>query len=155
MNLLTRDQSVTWFFKTREGAMGILQLVSFTNDPPSAKIRYKLVQRTNGVAEISVPLNNMPRETLNSRLDAAYMIMDMDTKNRLISAVTLDAANAGEVNIVKTSLQHINDFGTRNETAREAVRLLAQRGLKKEALEIAKSINDMDIRDQALSELAK
>jgi hypothetical protein len=155
VNLLTRDQSVTWFFKTREGALGVLQLVSFTNDPPSVKIRYKLVQQTNGQDTIPVPLNNVSRETLDGRLQAASMITDMDSRNRSVTAITIDAAKAGQFNIVKESLQRINDFSARNDTALEAVRLLAQRGLKKEALEIAKGINDMDTRDQALSELAK
>jgi hypothetical protein len=155
VNLLTRDQSVTLFFKTREGAMGVLQLVSFTNDPPSTKIRYKLVQQTNGPNEIPVPLNNVSRETLAARLQAASMITDMNSRNSSVAAITLDAAKVGEFNIVKESLQHINDFSVRNDTALGAVRLLAQRGWKYAALEIAKSINDMNIRDQALSELAK
>jgi predicted Ser/Thr protein kinase len=155
VNLLTRDQSVTWFFKTREGAMGVLQLVSFTNDPPSAKIRYKLVQKTNGQDGISVPVNNASHETLAGRLEAASMMNDMTSRDKFIAAVATDAAKVGEIKVVKDSLQQINDFTMRNQTAREAVRLLAKQGLKKQALEIAKNIDDMSIRDQALSELAK
>jgi hypothetical protein len=155
VNLLTRDQSVTWFFKTREGAMGVLQLVGFTNDPPSMKIRYKLVQQTNGQEEILVAQDHVSHKTLDARLEAASMITDMDSRNGSLATIATDAAKAGEIKIVKESLQHINDFGTRNQTAFNAVRLLAKRGLKKEALETAKGINDMEIRDQALSELAK
>jgi len=33
----------TFLFKTREGGMGILQIVGFTEDPPGVKIRYKMV----------------------------------------------------------------------------------------------------------------
>jgi serine/threonine protein kinase/tetratricopeptide (TPR) repeat protein len=44
VNLLTREQSVTWFFKTREGRIGVLQLASFTDNPPAVRIRYKLVK---------------------------------------------------------------------------------------------------------------
>jgi hypothetical protein len=33
-----------WFFKTREGGMGILQITGFTENPRGVKIRYKLVQ---------------------------------------------------------------------------------------------------------------
>ena len=43
-DLLTREQSATWFFKTREGGMGILQITGFTDNPRGVKIRYKLVQ---------------------------------------------------------------------------------------------------------------
>ena len=34
----------TYFFKTREGGMGVLQIVGFTDKPKAVKIRYKLVQ---------------------------------------------------------------------------------------------------------------
>ena len=35
---------VTYLFKTREGSVGLLQIVGFTDDPPGVKIRYKLVR---------------------------------------------------------------------------------------------------------------
>ena len=34
----------TFAVKTREGALGLLQILGFTNSPPSLAIRYKLVQ---------------------------------------------------------------------------------------------------------------
>jgi hypothetical protein len=155
VNLLTRDQSVNWFFKTREGALGILQLISFTNDPPSAKIRYKVIQHTDGeVTAISGAAGNT-HETLAQRLEAASMMTDTDTRNNALSAIATAAGKAGEIKIIKESLSQIIDNDRRNQTAREVVRSLAKRGQKKQALEIAKNIDDMSIRDQALSELAK
>jgi hypothetical protein len=47
------------------------------------------------------------------------------------------------------------DTSERTQTAHEAVRLLAARGLRKQALEIAKAIADVDVRNQALTELAQ
>ena len=44
VNQLTRDQSVTWFFKTHEGGMGILQIAEITDNPTGVKIRYKLIR---------------------------------------------------------------------------------------------------------------
>ncbi|MDD5138642.1 MAG: serine/threonine-protein kinase [Verrucomicrobiales bacterium] len=44
VNLLTLKQSALWFFKTREGGMGILQITGFTENPRGVKLRYKLVQ---------------------------------------------------------------------------------------------------------------
>ncbi|HEX5399398.1 MAG TPA: hypothetical protein VFY06_10160, partial [Verrucomicrobiae bacterium] len=42
-------QSDMFFFRTREGAMGILQVLGFTDNPPGVKIRYKLVEnQTSG-----------------------------------------------------------------------------------------------------------
>jgi hypothetical protein len=44
VNQLTPDQSRMWFFKTREGGVGILQITGFTENPRSMKLRYKLAQ---------------------------------------------------------------------------------------------------------------
>jgi hypothetical protein len=38
------NSSKTWFFQTREGSMGILQITGFTENPRGVKLRYKLVQ---------------------------------------------------------------------------------------------------------------
>ena len=38
------DLPVTYLFRTREGGMGILQIVGFAEDPKGVKIRYRLVQ---------------------------------------------------------------------------------------------------------------
>jgi hypothetical protein len=156
VNLLTRDQSVTWFFKTREGAMGVMQLVSFTDDPPAAKIRYKLIQQTNDQGIVSPAVaDEISGGVLANRLEAASMMNDPDAKDRSLSALATDAAKAGNLKMTADALQQINDFGMRNRTAQEAVRSLAKRGLRKQALEIAKSIDDLATRDKALSELAQ
>lgn len=44
VNLLTREQSTLWIFKTSQGAMGVLQITGFTENPRGVKLRYKLVQ---------------------------------------------------------------------------------------------------------------
>ena len=156
VNLLTRDQSVTWFFKTREGAMGILQLVGFSDDPPAAKIRYKLIQQTNDQgAVITVQAGNNSQEALAQRLEAASIMNDMTAKNKALSVIATDAARAGNAKVVSSTLNQIYDFTTKSQTALEAVRLLAKRGMRKQALGIAKSIDDYTMRDQALSELAQ
>ena len=69
--------------------------------------------------------------------------------------LAIDAAKAGELEIARTSLRHMIDFTKRDQTAHESARALAKRGLRKQALEIAKGINDFTIRDKALSELAQ
>jgi hypothetical protein len=155
VNLLTQDQSVLWYFKTREGAEGILQIVSFTNDPPVAKIRYKLVQQTNGVdATASVVVNNTNDATLADRLDAASMMSDFTAKNDALSTLAVDAAKAGNAKIASEALKKMIDFTAHSQAALEVVRALAKRGMRKPAIDIAKSIPDFTIRDQALSELA-
>jgi len=45
LRVSTNSQTpATFVFKTAEGGMGILQIISSTNNPPGVKIRYKLVQ---------------------------------------------------------------------------------------------------------------
>jgi len=44
VNALTLQQSRLWFFETRTGAKGILELSEFTSNPLTVKIRYKLLQ---------------------------------------------------------------------------------------------------------------
>ena len=46
MTVRDGEQAATYLFKTREGGIGILQIVDFTTDPLSVKIRYKMVQQT-------------------------------------------------------------------------------------------------------------
>jgi hypothetical protein len=66
-----------------------------------------------------------------------------------------DAAKAGEADIVKDALGQINDPTKKNEAACVSAGLLAKHGNRKRAIEIAKGINDPDLRDKALSDLAQ
>jgi len=156
VNLLTRDQSVNWFFKTREGAAGVLQLVSFTDDPPAAKIRYRLLLPTNdpGVA-ISQATKKSLRETLGDRLEAASMMNSNSARDKSLATVAGDAAKAGEVEILENSLRQISSVSLRNQTTLSCARALAKRGLRKQAIQMASSMDDTTLRDQALSELAQ
>lgn len=156
VNLLAREQSVTWFFKTREGGTGVLQIGGFAENPGIAKIRYKLVKRSNE-PENAVPDGGrkVSRQTLSERLEAASGMINLTARDKSLAAVATDSAKAGEVELVKATLQQINEFTKRNQTALETVRLLARRGLRKQALEIATSIDEFTTRDQALSELAQ
>jgi len=156
VNLLTTDQSVTWFFKTREGAVGILQLVNFTDNPPTAHIRYKLVQ-PGGEPIAAVP----PQATGTSdggfadRLQAALTITDFTARDRALSSVASAAALAGDAQVTADALRRMTDFTAKDRTAHDAVQRLAAHGQRKQALQIAKTITDFTIRDQALSELAQ
>jgi len=91
--------------KTWQGAVGMLQITGFTNNPPGAKIRYKLVQ--NGVAAAmrndaaSLPATN-PLPGLNSeeRVHVVYVIASGDTVVRIarkfgMSVADLKALNPG------------------------------------------------------------
>ncbi|NOS72387.1 MAG: protein kinase [Verrucomicrobia bacterium] len=147
VNLLTREQSELWFFKTREGARGVLQIVQLTNDPSAVKIRYKLV--------VTGPAESTPREDLASRLEAAANISGTVEKDAALANLARDAAKSGKAELVGEILEQIGGNFERDQAALESVRLLAQRGMRKPAIEIAKSITSTTIRDMALSELAR
>jgi len=44
VSVLKPEQSITYYFRTREGAVGLMQIIGFTGNPRAVKIRYKLVQ---------------------------------------------------------------------------------------------------------------
>ncbi|MGD2174932.1 MAG: ankyrin repeat domain-containing protein, partial [Candidatus Brocadiaceae bacterium] len=44
------DPPATYMFRTREGGMGILQIVGFTEDPEGVRIRYRMVQGREAAA---------------------------------------------------------------------------------------------------------
>jgi len=124
------------------------------------KIRYKLVEQTSALENNSdnpmpVEAHKKSRETLAVRLEAASMISDFTEKDNSLVVLAIDAAKAGEMEIIKTSLRQITDFTKRDETAHESARVLAKQGRRKQALEIAKGISNFEIRNQALSELAQ
>jgi hypothetical protein len=123
-------------------------------------IQYKLVppaitQATNLDGSLSPDAQNALRETLNERLDAASSINDVSEKDRPLAAIASDAAKAGEEEIVKKALAQMYLQNDRDDAAGDAARLLAKRGLRKQAIELAKGISDFTTRNQVLSELAQ
>ena len=146
VSLLTREQSELWFFQTREGSKGVLQIVEFTDDPSAVKIRYKLLKAGADLAT---------REDLEGRLEAATSISGVAERDAALTKLARDAAKSGAAELVSEVLQQIRGSAERDQAALESVRLLAQRGLRKPALEIARSISGTTTRDTALSELAR
>lgn len=61
-------QTDTFFFQTREGGKGILQILGFADNPPSVKIRYKLVQATAPGAIID-PATGLPTVRGSAAID--------------------------------------------------------------------------------------
>jgi hypothetical protein len=156
VNLLTRDQSVNWFFKTREGRMGILQIAGFPTNRPAARIRYKLVQSAADPDAVAADgANQAMRDKLTARLDAAASMNDVTAKDKPLAAVAVAAAKEGEVDIARQALARMFYPAERDAAARETALMLAKRGLSKQAIEIAKGINDYTIRNQTLAELAQ
>lgn len=51
VHLLSHEQSDMWYFKTREGGRGILQIISYPDRQTAGKIRYKQVQNQTTLPE--------------------------------------------------------------------------------------------------------
>jgi len=106
-------------------------------------------------AAVSGEAPKISRETLRERLKAASVIYESAAKDKSLAALAADAAKAGEVDLVKDSLQQMSETSRRSQAAHDSALLLARRGLREQALEIAKNIVENKVRDQTLSELAQ
>jgi hypothetical protein len=138
-------------FVTRDGTEGILQIGGLTDGSRSVKVRYKLLSQTsiNGDAE------NLSHDSLAERVEAAGGIGNSAERSRAFARLAADAAKAGEVELVRSSLERIIVSVTRNQAALDSARLLARQHLRRQGIEIARTITDNAMRDRALSELAR
>jgi predicted Ser/Thr protein kinase len=136
---------------TRDGARGLLQIDGISDDPRGIKVRYKLLEHSS----IPGATKQLSRESLTDRLEAADAISNNEDRSRAFARLATDAAKIGAVDLVTTSLQAIRDNMVRNQASLDSVRILARGHLKRQAIEIAKTITDNQTRDLALSELAQ
>jgi tRNA A-37 threonylcarbamoyl transferase component Bud32 len=93
VNELTSQQSRLWHFKTKRGAEGILEIVDTTNNPSSAKIRYRFLEAPKRTSSID---SEWPaRKTISFSVDAERPI-DPQATNSTWSVSTHDAFIEGE-----------------------------------------------------------
>jgi hypothetical protein len=79
----------TFYVRTREGGMGLLQITGFTENPRGVKVRYKLVQNGPALPAPAPDFNPNPNtimKTNSSKLNAAAVLV--------AGLVALDATNA-------------------------------------------------------------
>jgi predicted Ser/Thr protein kinase len=154
---LNNPTNFTYGFKTRDGSVGMLQVIGYNNNPSGVKIRYKLAPApaTNTAAVTSAKANRAARDELNERLEAASNMNNATEKDKPLAAVATDAAKAGEVEIAKQALAQMFNLSKRDDTTHEAALLLAKRGLRKQAIDLAKGIGELNLRDRTLVELAQ
>ena len=154
---LNNPTNFTYGFKTRDGSVGVLQVIGYNNNPAGVKIRYKLAPApaTNAAAVTVARASRAARDELNERLEAASSDTDADQKDTPLAAVAMEAAKLGEADIVRNSLTHMIDLTRRDDAAHEAAILLAKRGFRKQAIDLAKGISELNLRDQTLVELAQ
>jgi hypothetical protein len=148
--------NVTIGFQIRSGPLGLLQFMEISSDnPPTAKIRYKLMKPGANGGVALAPVSALSPESLNERLEAAMSIFDDAQKNKPLAAVATDAAKVGQIEILKKALAAMSNDDSRDEATHAATVLLNQHGLRKVAIEMAKGIRNILVRDQTMSELAQ
>ncbi len=92
-HLRLKPPGATRIFKTREGGVGVIQIVGLTDNPKGVKIRYKMVQK--GPAEQT----NMPIEVKEREVGSVSVIRAVDNKATLISGVTVELLGLTEIPI--------------------------------------------------------
>jgi predicted Ser/Thr protein kinase len=140
------DTGGAYAFKTREAASGLLQVLGLADEPRGVKLRYKLLKEAAA---------GKSSEDLALRLEAAATISNSTARDSALAVLAKDAAKVGNVDLVQSSLGHMINGSARDQAAREAARLLAKRGLRREAIGVAQTISNMPLHDQAMAELAK
>ncbi len=152
---LNNPTNYTYCFKTRDGLLGLLQVVGFNENPLGVKIRAKLFQPATNQETSVVSASKDLLATLEARLEAASNINEIREKDKSLAAIASDAARLGQVKIAGQALSQMSETATQSAATRQTALLLAKHGLRKEAVEMAKGISEYSIRDQTLSELAQ
>ena len=153
---LNNPTNYTYTFKTRDGFVGLLQVVGFNETPPGVKLRYKLFRpSTNQVLAASDAAGKNVWENLSARLEAASNMMESTGKDKALAAIAVDAAQAGAAEIARQTIQEMMSMSLRDETMQKTALVLAKHGLRKQAIEMAKGIANTATRDQTLAELAQ
>jgi hypothetical protein len=152
---LNNPTNYTYGFKNRDGSVGLLEVVGYAENSSGVKIRYKLAEPTTNRLIQTRGVTKESRELLSARMEAASSMINYDAKDKSLALIAADAARAGDAEIANTSCAQIINGTARDTAMHETALLLAKSGLRKQAIELAKGINNYTLRDQALSELAQ
>ena len=88
-----------------------------------------------------------------SRLDAATEMNNVTDRNTALAKVAIDAAAAGEGEVVKKAVSAITVEDKKMRTARDSALALAKAGQGNAAVEVAKMISQVTMRDDTLKKI--
>jgi hypothetical protein len=91
----------------------------------------------------------------SSRLEAAKAIFDSTARDEALSKVAVDAAAAGEADVVMKAIQSIFDSALKDEAASQSALKLGKFGKGSEANAAVRLIFDSSLRDKTLAKIAK
>ncbi len=80
---------------------------------------------------------------------------NVSQKDEALVKVATDAAAMGDGEVSKKSIDSIQNISLHDDAAYDSALLLAKSGTAKDAVAIAKSINNVTKRDEALAKIAK
>jgi hypothetical protein len=100
-------QSIAWAFRTRNGDQGVLQITSFSENPNSVSIRYKLL---SPVADDSSSPDNSPKSFKPIPIEAAQLVLAMDN---LKDAPAFAGKDLSEKTNVQAFAREIQKMGQR------------------------------------------
>ncbi len=104
------------------------------------------------VLKRAVPSPEQVSRELTARLAAAEEIVMFSERDTTLAGIAEDAANEGEVALVKRSLDRMTSFSARDDAATRAAGKLAEKGQSAEAFEIiGRSMTAFSKRDAALA----
>jgi predicted Ser/Thr protein kinase len=156
-DVLTTNTATTWFFETREGAVGVLQFAAALDRPSAVTIRYKLASAPVGAAG-EKPATDEDHATiadLTDRFAAARSISMFTERDEALVRVAIDAAKAGNSAIAQAALGEIKQYTAHDDAASSAALELSRSGHRQEAIAIAKTIKQFTVRDRTLSAVAQ
>jgi hypothetical protein len=119
-----------YWFETRDGLKGILQITGFTENPRGVKIRYKLVQNSVTTA---TPQTSEPADLREAKATLAELEVDYGTNNptvqkqfariKELERLTREEPNApADVREAKAHLAELRvDYGEQNPAVQEAL----------------------------------
>jgi serine/threonine protein kinase len=137
-------------------------LSSSTSPVPPPEVHHFPHQVPGLPALIPLPLAAPPVEAeaspatdLDARLEASGMILDLKTRDVAFAQLASDAASTGNAAIAERALRGIIDTYPRDAARKTTALLLSDQGLRRDAVNVAKQIVDLGLRDETLQELAK
>jgi predicted Ser/Thr protein kinase len=145
------NEPATYAFATRQMVKGVLEILGTNAEPAGVKIRYKLVEAREAR---DGPVANTP-DRLRHRLQAARLMNDGEDKDKALSVIAADSAQAGQFALCRDAMSGIADLQIRDETTAVSAKALARKGMQEQALELAKGIDNPEERNSALAELAR
>ena len=87
--LTAKTLPATFTFKTREGGVGILQIIGFIENPKGVKVRYKLVQQVSqGPAEPAAATNGQSEKPVKP--EGPVLVYEIDPASALAGVSALD-----------------------------------------------------------------